>query len=310
MQHVRKEKGAGFTKRISTNDILPRDSSQPLTVIEFSLVPQIKESLKKAIDEFRATDYDDEVLSNEALAKIIQDHFPPEVLTELRTLAEKNEHANTVYVVNNLPMVPKEKMSGNRQERKEWKEQRLKQQRDYAFYIGKAVGLAVGLKHVENFKLSRFNNQATGIVGANLHNHTGISVLSGVMSLDRAPTGFTDWHAMLQDAAAGEISPMPTVSIDDGKPPVSLNELTPEYTDLHPAGEITIIPHDHKAVFHELENRHSQKIIARPGSLIIWPEDGRIYHRAWPGNPTSRAGKNAIVREVWGHEFSRPVSGR
>jgi len=75
MVHVTVEKYPTFEKRISKNDIAPKNGSEPLTVIEFSLTNEIKFLLGKALDAYRKGTQDETVLG-----QVIRNHFPEEVL--------------------------------------------------------------------------------------------------------------------------------------------------------------------------------------------------------------------------------------
>jgi len=298
------EKYPTFEKRISKNDIAPKDGSEPLTVIEFSLTNEIKESLKAAIDAYRDSPQDDDVL-----VEIIKKHFPPEILKELDKLAREEHTTATVYVVKNLPEIsrgdiPNTFCRNKYREPMEWGEVNT-----YSSYIGYGIGLAIGLEHKEKFALTRFAGDRSQLIGHNLHKHNDpISMLGGVIT-NGAETRFTDMQTLLEETERQSEAAIPNVtihSVANGDKSYAMNKLSEICPNWRKKCAIGMSPKGDKHAYEHLLKTHSQTVVIGSGDLALWAEDNRIFHQALPKENDAGLPTGALVRYMIGHGFDRP----
>ncbi len=316
MPQVTTEEHKGFTKRISRNDIAPKDGSAPLTVIEFSLTNEVRDSLKAAIDAYRK---DPE--NEQKLAQIIKDHFPPEILEELGALAKEKGTPATVYIVHNLPkdritqrLLQSEMSLEVKQELENYIEG------SYTNLLSRGIGSALTLEHMETFHFTKKVGSLTAEEDTGkLHKHAEpITMLGGVLT-GGSQTRFVDVGALIEDAEAQGIH----VQVgEDMEKPVSpsllsgLNKDAPGWQELK---GYEIIPDDtissktaskaNARKFEALVDKHSQRTIIGSGDLALWAEDGRLYHQSLPGKEKGKI-RGWLGRLAIGHAFNRSENER
>ncbi len=319
MPQVTEEKHSKFTKRISKNDIRPKDGSEPLTVIEFSLTNEVRDSLKAAIDE-----YCKESPNEQKLAQIIRDHFPSEILTELSALAKKSGASATVYIVHNLPkdMVP-ENLLPNQATTEDKKLLAKYIDSTYTNLLSKGIGIALRLNHKDNFYFSKkvgdnVSDQNTEI----LHKHSDhITMLGGVLT-GGSQTRFVDLGAIMEDSEAANIHVVIGSDILKAMYGSSLagllSQIKDTFPDWHHATDYEITTFDspdeqtaklNAEKFETLVDKHSQRTIIGSGDLALWAEDNRLYHQALPGVERGEV-KGWLGRLAIGHAFNRPENER
>ena len=280
----------GFTKKVTKNDIRPKDGSEPLTVIEFSLTIPVRESLKEAIDEYRASGKND----NAALAEIVTNHLPKEILEELKNNFIKRDVPATVYVVKNLPEIERHEIPnkfrhiGNDEELPE-----LVTQKSYGSYIWRGLAYALNLGYVKDLPMLRYSGVDSNSVG--MYRHQGdankISTVVGTKETS-PPLRFTDIKTLSEAGSKLQVLVRENFSsgrfTEDG--PVPLNKLNSVevITDMKP-GEIGIFPAGGKkeaAEYEALVKKHSQEVVPEAGDLMLWAGNGRIYYEDLPKNST------------------------
>lgn len=293
----------GFTKKIRQNAIGPKDGSEPLTVIEFSLTNDIRDSLKEALKPY----VEGRERDKEKLAQIIKDHFPPEVLTELSALSRDKGSPATVYVVKNLPEIKSEEIPRDFFFSSYYLDSlgRWLSACTYAARIGEGVGLALGLvPRVEGAPVFRYRKEGTQ--NDRLHKHAeDVNILGGVFSEDKAPTRFVDYRTMLEQAQDDKESGNIEARLIGNDLP--LRELANADKDsrFRSTGEKDFVPkYRHEAAFEKLVSAHSQEVVIDSGDLVLWANDGRLFHQAMPGHEPEEGGYS-LVRAVVGWGFRR-----
>lgn len=299
-----------FTKRVTQNKIAPKDGSAPLTVVEFSLTDPVRDSLKAALDEYRAGYGQRSITKDEKkLAEIIHNHFPPEILTELSTLAKKGGAPATVYVVHNLPeeQVPqhlvKDPAYGFGKPLTRWG------QKAYVNLVGKGVAAALALvSSEEEFVLPKTaGDTKRDSFTESLHKHLEpVTMLAGVKT-GGTETRFVDVAAVLDEAehSNSDVS----VHTDEAQQGQSMllskfRKMLPTWKDAANTKIIPVQDDENEMKFEALVDKHAQRLVIGPGDLAMWAEDNQLYHQAMP--KVEAGPKGWLTRLMIGAAFNRP----
>lgn len=265
----------GYTARIRTNKLAPASGSPALTVVEFSLLPAIRDKLKMALDAY--FEVHGRTMNNEALGAIMAECMPEQILRDLNDFGH-SPGAKTVYLIHNLPEISDEKVHEILVDRPDKKA--LLAPLAYTNYIKHGIAAAADLipKGMGSvFTILR--SPGRPIIGEDLHKHpTKVDMLGGIVS-NGAPTRFTDFQTLLEESAA---STLPIKVTGQPSKFIPLNSFATE----HPMWrqwadhiDIEIAP-GHEATWEDLVARHSQEAVVDKGSLAIWANDGELFHQA------------------------------
>jgi len=290
-----------YTKTVTKNKVRPKDGGEPLTVIEFSLTNEIKEELKTALDTYRRSEDKNSV----SLTQIINDHFPSQVLEELRKLGKKGGTSATVYVVHNLPEITEAEIAAypKKQRKDNWRHKMANwiKDRSYSYDISTGIGLALDLIDRHGHCLLRFAHDTT-FSGSDIHRHGNpVTMLGGVIT-NGAATRFIDGKTLCESQESADI----TVLHKGNK--IALSNLEPDLDSLYAIIPENIDP-DHQAAYSQLLANHSQEIVISGGDLVLWAEDGHIFHQAL-AKKGPRLPNNELVRCIMEHEFRRPDAAK
>lgn len=303
---------AGFTKSIRKNKISPKDGSEPLAVIEFSLTNEVRDSLKKALDAYMSGD------ETYSLGQIIKNHFPREVLDELGELNRRESSPATVYVVKNLPEI-EDKQVPTYQKRR-GKSDGLQDwllEHSYAPIIGRGVAAALGLdidKDDGVLPLLRHGSDGEEIDNGELHKHVERVTLLGVVRPDGSPTRFTDFKTLPEDSQADSIwVRVPGRTRLGNAEPTILQRITQLFNNWERPQEAVLLPEisdpsfkkqeENEAQFAACVARHSQDVVTEKGDLVLWSNKGRIWHCAMPPpEPHTKSGLTRVAFSMQGFE--------
>jgi hypothetical protein len=291
----------GYTKRIRTNNVAPRQSdSGPLTVVEFSLLPEFCDKLKHALDVYLA---EHRSTSNDAaLAQIIRDTMPPQILNDIREFGKNRAQNKTVYVMHNLPEKDFADISKSA----------YYSDAAYANFIMRGLGAATGLiRSDQPFQLVRNKH---GDIHAGLpHKHnSAVDMLAGVSS-DGAATRFIDFQTLAEGASQDIQDPTATFMMVGSKR--NLSGFSP--SDFLGKRKEWIAPDEATFVINSTANsqandewatslkKHSQEVFVDKGSLAIWANDGEVFHQALHSTRTNNDYERH-PRILIGNTFNRP----
>ena len=290
-----------FVKK--ANKYRPKDGSKPLTVIEFSLTNEVRDSLEEALhsyvegdkqdlakDKSRRKEYLGNINSSNGITPIIKAHMPPEILQELEEIAKQDGPTKTVYVVHNLPTTKNidltlpTSLEGEKRSMARWRDAP-----SYNSCIVDGISDAIGSyrKQDETFPIFRYGspNKGNKVSADFLHKHTGhFSATMGVHLKEGAkcPTNFTDIVAAIEDDRLKDefvwISQRP-IGLEKGKK-YSIKELrqTPEILKGEQATNLFLEPKeriegkipDHKTkLYKEVLKDYSQSVEIKPGTPCV-----------------------------------------
>jgi hypothetical protein len=281
-------KAKKYKRKETQNEIGPKDGSQPLTVVEFSLTNETRDALKKLLRSHALGEAND--LAQRQLGGIIAnpDYFPKEVLTELRRLY-KDDNASTVYVIRNLPEFSMEEIPEDIKDRGH--EERWLKKHGYINVIGRAIAAAVELKPDMVLDLNRSGRPKTVSGGSYLHKHTEPLVLLSIIKADGAPTRLTDLLAFSEDPRAKDI----TVTPDDRKAPFTLDKLSEVYPDWRQSKYLGLKPRGYSEQYDACLDAHSQLVVPEDRTIIVLPGRGRVMHQGMPSPADLPEGLNRIA---------------
>ena len=289
----------GYKTRIRTNKIGPKDGSEPLTVIQFSLIDKVRDGLEKALRPYVTDTVTEDTPS---LKKIIENHFPSQVLEELRALGQQKS-ASTVYVVKNLPEIEWDKIAWDQiKSPMSWV-----QKHTYTAHMGMGIGLACDLDNDGTFPLIRYSNGQTP-EGIRLHKHGDRMTSLGGIITDGTTTRFVDMQSLLKEAQNNPVLGVLPVSSHANGPFFSLKHFEREHPDWRKLRdidedlEVHIDAHAASA-FESLIKRHSQEITVSPGDMVFWSNDGHIFHQAMPAKEVPALTKR-LSRAVLGRSYN------
>lgn len=292
---------ASFTRTVRQNKIAPKDGSQPLTVVEFSLIPAIRDSLAAALLPYVR---DEITADTPSLKTIIESHIPAQILEELRQLNAEGEAPSTVYVIKNLPELSAEDIA-----QRQYNEYFLKT-RSYANVIGKGIGEALEMQR-NGTVLLKHTSQNYEVQGSNLHKHPDtISGISGVFLAKqvRPQTRFTDLAALSEDpdAQAIKVGVHRAYGKERDKGMHALSDFKHTWPAWKERDEIKLRFDGDKENVEAAIDRHSQRVVAQPGDLILWSNHSRIFHEALPARDSPYP-EETITRIALGHLFQQGI---
>lgn len=270
------EKMGEFTARILRNKHIPARFKEqgPLTVIQFSLTNEIRDSLAKALRLFQKHGKSAEMHPAE-LAQIVENHFPPQVLDYFRALNPQDpEHI--------LPHVYNVKNLFEKADNREWD--------TLTELIGKGFAHATGLQRSGGSLISRTLPKVgrVHVSGDELHKHNvTATMLNGISESPgtRSPTRFVDLVGAASDHRAEEAEIGKMLSAEKEQTYHSRTANTPP-ENLPP---------------------YSQDVHIEPGDMVIWSEFGRVFHQGMPtdfGNSNIEPGKE--FRTIRYHNLVKP----
>lgn len=272
IEKVQNKEAEGFNVRRRTNRIQPKKDSEPLTVVEFSLIDTYRDKLKAALD---AKPYEE--WKAEELKGVIEGHLPGQILKELMEFGPK-KGAKTVYVMHNLPEMSDARAIAAAK-------LGSMEMACYSTLIQKGIAASLELKPSLPFVIKR-KDKDTGAEGDNLHKHqTTIDMLGAVVSNDAA-TRFTDFKSALEASTKyfsglrrEELHVVNTVNNDFKSSYPRVSEYEAQHSDWK-AEELRISPPKREKQWEAMLKAHSQEVVLKKGSLAIWANDGHLYHQA------------------------------
>jgi hypothetical protein len=276
-----------FSRSEYRSPTTPKDhtnGSQPLTIVSFSLIPDIKKSLQTSLDDYRSKEaHPPSATDREALKGIISEHLPKEIIDELKSVARKGGAPNTVYVIKNLPEIeeiePKLLHLSATNELDDYIIHNA-----YTHLLQRGIGLCMGLKfHDKFFSLSRYSGTTEIPNGSGLHKDAEEVTMMGGIWTNGAGTLLTDLQTLIEEAKMLPPQDVPEVKISKHRERsrnMLLSEMDTNYPGWLKNQEIFIEAVTHEDKFKELLLKHSKKIVVEPGDLVIWVEDGRLFHQA------------------------------
>ncbi|MBY0407744.1 MAG: hypothetical protein K2Q01_08625 [Rickettsiales bacterium] len=268
-----------YERRVTKAKHRPADGSEPLTVVEFSLMPEVKAGLMRSL---RSYVRGDKTPNDAQLERVIRAHFPEQVLDELKALGKRDENSATVYVVHNLPEYKDEaiaKLPEDQQITGElgpvWSTRQ-----SYAKLISRGVALATGLQQKEAFALTRKASD-TKPVGDYVHKHSEDVTMLSVVKSDASATRFVDLQTALEDQEARKVRVVTLGNDNDmalshfGESrswrPAQDNHLKPVK---NAPGELNGKP------LEALMDKHAMDVTTHDGDLVLWSNHGRLWHQA------------------------------
>jgi len=287
-----------FTRRTSTNKIAPRDGSPPLRKIELSLTNEARDDMWRAVGEVvKKDDYSREELENAMLGAL-----PDPIVDELVRFRDEKKTSD-VYAIHNLIEVPKSKVprSGDRKHYSEFAENH-----SFSHVAQRVLSKQMKLHWDDkrNYTLARRFREKY-IEGWVLHKHGFIDML-GIITTDGAKTGFTDMAAMLEEAKdSASYKDIPINADIDQKEPIKFGDYAAVYPDWRYVRELAVVAADadDRKKLSELTRKHSQQVKGGKGTLIVWANDGNLYHQALYSRDHFK--KYGLARLAHGHGFER-----
>ncbi|MBY0407742.1 MAG: hypothetical protein K2Q01_08615, partial [Rickettsiales bacterium] len=256
-----------FTKTVRKGSVRPSNPNlEPLTVVEFSLVPEVKAELMRALEPFIKGETKDKAL----LAKIMNDTMPPEVMADMKSLGHRNDDAHTVYVVKNLPSFKDEtnpKLTNTKQKVEEathvWRNTP-----NYGHLMAKGVALALGLEPgvpIEMFRAAHDHSTYAN----KLHKHEENVTMLSVSKPDGSVTRFTDMLTLSEDPHAAQVQVVASNAAGNRDDLASLNQMHaphPHEKDIVPLSNVSNEQHYNLAL-----DKHSLDVKTDYGDLVLWP---------------------------------------
>jgi hypothetical protein len=277
------------------------------TIVEFSLTPSIREQLQRELEPY----LDGEAAFDEdRLADIMTRNLPKDVLDELKILSQHDGAPSAVYVIRNLPAVKRSKIP--RFDDPDDLEQWLLTQ-SYALYTVLGVGNALGLHVPENGWGKAVRDLSLGLneVGGNrLHKHNElVSTLSPAWT-NGAVTRFTDMHRVLEEAKTAENN-IPVQGNASGRAEIrmtSLRNFSNVFPDWSKQEDYRIFSDlKHNEQFENLVAKHSSEVIAGAGDVVLWSNNGSLFHQAIPKDvPVKPRHVSRFTRATLGIGFDAP----
>lgn len=261
---------------------LPRSHSKTndVEVVEFSLVPQHRDGIFRALEPGVRHGVD---MPDAALLAAAREHLPQEMLREMRDVPLAG--GAVVYVVHNAPEIGKAEllehynMMARRGSKKECP--------SFADMIARGTQLALGYKSTGNDRM-QLRKSRKGRYAMDLHKDGyAVSAFSTVLNDQQAPTRFTNWKAVVAEAAADPA--LSSINIRYGSEDhIKLGEFALRFPDWEEklAGTIRLSkknPPEAAAQFEALVARHSRDIMLEPGDTALWANKGMLIHSGRDG---------------------------
>ncbi|NBO18595.1 MAG: hypothetical protein EBV03_05085 [Proteobacteria bacterium] len=262
-------------------------SRNGITFVEFTLLPAHAQGLEAGFlpGIRRGIDLPDVVLKG-----VVDNHLPPSMLEELRDMPKSG--APRVYIIHGAPEISREEFlaqcaaieaapSGNKP-----------LHRTIADRMTRGVQLNMDHKSTGNNPMYvRKNNKAT--VGRTNEPHKDGSMVSGfsmIINDQQAPTRFTDWRGLLDEAKRDPT--LGNILVRYGsKDGVRLADFDNEFRGWEDklAGVIMFSaknPTGSEAMLrYELAYaKHSEDVVLKPGDIALWTNKGMMLHSARDGN--------------------------
>ena len=300
-ERVQSKIADGFSMRMRKNRVQPKDGSGALTVIEFSLTEPVKESLKNAIDANINTP---ETITPDQMANIVRRHLPPQVMDELKALAGQKA-PKTIYVIHNLPEIS---VPDARQRMEDVYKKGIAFDRPYNKLIQIGIGKALGLfTQEEKIRIARTESEAD-VAGSKIHKHLNAVDMLGAVVSSGAPTRFTDMKSLLEAGASHAALGNTQVIAGGGllqEDTMLFKDLEKHFPNWQTPNDMEIGTAQNNKLWIDHVQQCSQDVVLKEGSLVMWPNDGHIFHQGMP-TPKPGADKTIYSRIVFGTGFGKP----
>lgn len=278
-----------FSKVVHTHSRRPLSGGAPLTIIEFSLTDEVRDRIKTALTPYVTGQNKDKT----KLAEIFSDPkmFPQQVLDELRGMSKNPEERTTAFVIRNLPEIDKELIPEKlRPSLLKNDLQRWLKDNSFSTYIAEGLAGAAKLPPVEHEFVTARHADDVAINGAGIHKHGFPFGTINVIATDGAPTRLVDMRTLLDSVEKNDdfgeividVAPGNAALRGDKLVQMPLWELKHGEHALPPVGpDVAFKPiAEHAEIFEKKAAEHSRDIVGQKGDMIIWPDDGLIFHQA------------------------------
>ena len=315
-----------FTRHVTKSDYTPKDGSEPLTVIEFSLTNEVRDSLEEALKPYVTGDQKSLQRDKgkrkaylDAIAPIIKTHMPKEILDEIERITEQGGPKENVYVIHNLPTskdIPIDRSSSEGKKLLgEWQNNGTSFNRCLMDGISDAIGAF--RRRDRDFELFRFGGdekQREEPTGSAIHKHAngelGMMMGGHLDPNTQSPTVFTDISSAIDDENMNDVQitlnrrdPRTGESTSGGYTAVQLRE-QPEILKGEQSTSLSFAGRP-SAAQKVLEN-YSQQVVVQPGTVVLWSHEGKLFHKAVNDMPESKMVDDKAYRVIFVNDLVNP----
>lgn len=271
-----------FIRRIKQNHFRPKDGSEPLTVIEFSMMPAMKDALEKKLHPYVSGEKSAETKSGKKeIATIIEDSLPKEVIQYFKEIkaSRAEDIAPYVYVIRNLPEIPEAEIEKYIKDTPHDLQIDEIEKPTYSSLI--AEGIALLTNHdFENILLTRKYTKKPYM--GNFHKDAeDISILSGAYQhpSTKTSTGFLDLNNVVETANEN-------FQNDDFGGELLVDKQEKELCQMNDQDDIlaALGAREYYAPYYSDKDaaQQSMSLEIGHGDMVVFSNHGRLYHKAMP----------------------------